>query len=135
MSVFAVCGGPFMESNLHSGKRGLTAFIGLLLLMSGSSFAGPRADQAEQLNASRRQQPQPELPTPQPQGTQVSVSGNSLLLNGRKWVAQGVQFLGLLSPTPTPKACAVTPGPLMRIWDRRGSMPRTPGTQMSCAIR
>jgi Cellulase (glycosyl hydrolase family 5) len=100
-----------MESNFHSGKRGLTAFIGLLLLISGSSFAGPRADRAEQLNASRRQQPQPELPTPQPQGTHVSVSGNSLLLNGRKWVPQGVQFLGLLSPTPTPKACASNTGP------------------------
>jgi len=43
--------------------------------------------------------------------THVSVSGADLLLNGKKWVPHGVQFLGLLSPTATPTACAGNTGP------------------------
>jgi endoglucanase len=46
-----------------------------------------------------------------PGPTHVSVSGANLLLNGKKWVPRGLQFLGLLSPTATPTACAGNTGP------------------------
>jgi thiol-disulfide isomerase/thioredoxin len=46
-----------------------------------------------------------------PGSRHVSVSGADLLLNGKKWVPRGVQFLGLLSPTSMPTACASNTGP------------------------